>query len=52
MAVGAHAAQIDLRLGDASRRLQDIGVGPFAGDPLREGLRRRSPERDRERPAR
>ena len=38
MAVGAHAAQIDLRLGDASRRLQDIGVGAFADDPLREGF--------------
>ena len=38
MAVGAHAAQIDLRLGDPSRRLQDIGVGAFADNPLRKGF--------------
>ena len=38
LAVGEHASQIDLRLGDASRQFQDIGVGAFAGDPLREGF--------------
>lgn len=38
LAVGEHASQIDLRLGDASRRFLDIGVGAFAGDPLREGF--------------
>jgi hypothetical protein len=37
-AVGAHAAEIDLRLGDASRRLPDTGVGAVAGDPLCEGF--------------
>jgi hypothetical protein len=38
IAVRAHAAQIDLRRGNASRRLQNIGIGAFADDPMREGF--------------
>ena len=38
IAVEAHAAQINLRRGDASRRLQDIGLDAFADDPLRQGF--------------
>jgi hypothetical protein len=34
IAVGAHATQINLRFGDASRRFQDIGVVAFANDPM------------------